>query len=206
VKKRMIIGALAGLATGVLMAGGVAFATVPAADGKVWVCYGNNEALRVLDKDAGETCRGTELALLGASAKAADAELLDGKDSTAFYEAGAKVADADKLDGVDATGFLTTAAWPRVVTVVDVYREHRDVTVPADTTETVDVACSRSDWSGSTPWTIDPAMSGGISGLDTTTHLGASHAFPHDAWRWTVTTGSSPDTFTVEVTCLYHGA
>lgn len=83
-RRRTLPAAVAGAAAGVLLAGGIAFATVPSADGKVWVCFGNNETLRVLDKEAGETCRGTELALLGAAAKAADADQLDGLDSTSF--------------------------------------------------------------------------------------------------------------------------
>lgn len=49
-------------------------------------------------------------------AKAADADLLDGKDSSAFLGAGDKAADADKLDGLDATAFASAAiAKPFVV-------------------------------------------------------------------------------------------
>jgi hypothetical protein len=34
-----------------------------------------------------------------------NADLLDGADSSGFYQAGSKVADSDRLDGVDSTGF-----------------------------------------------------------------------------------------------------
>lgn len=43
---------------------------------------------------------------LGATAKAVDADKLDGEDSTAFLGAAAKAADAEKLDGFDSTGFV----------------------------------------------------------------------------------------------------
>ena len=42
-------------------------------------------------------------AFLGANAKAADADKLDGSDSSAFLGANAKAADSDKLDGLDST-------------------------------------------------------------------------------------------------------
>jgi hypothetical protein len=45
-------------------------------------------------------------AFLGANAKAADADLLDGQDSTAFLGANAKAADADLLDGQNSTAFM----------------------------------------------------------------------------------------------------
>jgi hypothetical protein len=34
-----------------------------------------------------------------------NADLLDGADSSGFYQAGSKVADADRLDGIDSSGF-----------------------------------------------------------------------------------------------------
>jgi hypothetical protein len=37
--------------------------------------------------------------------KVADANLFDGIDSTGFYQSGSKVADANLLDGIDSTGF-----------------------------------------------------------------------------------------------------
>jgi hypothetical protein len=43
-------------------------------------------------------------------AKAADAELLDGLDSTAFLGVGGKAADAEQLDGLDSTAFLGVGA------------------------------------------------------------------------------------------------
>ena len=97
-----------GGAAGVLIAGGVAFATIPGADGTIWVCYGNNETLHVFDKEAGETCRGTELALLGASAKAADADKLGGLDSSAWGAVGAgnSISLQIRYDRIDAPNAL----------------------------------------------------------------------------------------------------
>ena len=43
---------------------------------------------------------------LGASAKAADSDALDGQDSSAFLGASAKAADANALDGKDSSEFL----------------------------------------------------------------------------------------------------
>ncbi len=209
--KWTLLAAVVGVATGALVAGGLAFATVPGTDGKVWACYGNNEALRVFDKEAGETCRGTELALLGASAKAADADMLDGLDSSAFYAAGSKVADADTLDGLDSTSFLSSNLFGRLLVTTDVYRDGSNVTVPPNTTQSIDMTCSRSLHEVRT---IDPAISGGIAGLDATTRLEASHAYGGDTgaesfglgprWRWTFTTGANADSFAVQVTCLHH--
>lgn len=45
-------------------------------------------------------------AFLGAAAKAADSDQLDGIDSTAFLGATAKAADSNQLDGIDSTGFI----------------------------------------------------------------------------------------------------
>lgn len=46
------------------------------------------------------------LSYLGITAKAADSNLLDGLDSTAFLLVGAKAADANLLDGLDSTAFV----------------------------------------------------------------------------------------------------
>jgi hypothetical protein len=102
-KKWMVAAAVAGA---LALVGGIGYAAIPGSNGVVWACYGNNEALKIFDKEAGETCRGTELALLGANGKAADADLLDGKDSTDFVAVGQKVSDADRLDGMDSTAFF----------------------------------------------------------------------------------------------------
>jgi hypothetical protein len=48
---------------------------------------------------------------LGATAKAADSETLDGQDSTAFLGATAKAADADTLDGQDSYGFTSVSGF-----------------------------------------------------------------------------------------------
>ncbi|MGN6380873.1 MAG: hypothetical protein ACTHNU_18115 [Gaiellales bacterium] len=45
-------------------------------------------------------------AFLPVAGQAADSNLLDGLDSTAFLPAAGKAADADKLDGLDSTAFL----------------------------------------------------------------------------------------------------
>ena len=45
-------------------------------------------------------------------AKAPNANLLDGRDSTAFLPAGAKAADAELLDGLESTAFSTRTAEP----------------------------------------------------------------------------------------------
>jgi hypothetical protein len=45
-------------------------------------------------------------AFLGANAKAADADLLDGQNSTAFLGVNAKAADANLLDGQNSTAFV----------------------------------------------------------------------------------------------------
>jgi hypothetical protein len=45
-------------------------------------------------------------AFLGANAKAADADLLDGQNSTAFLGANSKAADADLLDGLNSSSFV----------------------------------------------------------------------------------------------------
>jgi hypothetical protein len=47
---------------------------------------------------------------LGASAKAADADALDGQDSSAFLGVNAKAADSNTLDGKDSSEFLGTTA------------------------------------------------------------------------------------------------
>jgi hypothetical protein len=52
------------------------------------------------------TKSGADATFLGAAAKAADSDKLDGQDSTAFLGAGAKAADANNLDGIDSTGFV----------------------------------------------------------------------------------------------------
>ena len=49
-------------------------------------------------------------AFLGATAKATDSNLLDGMDSTAFLGATAKAADANKLDGLDSSAFVTASS------------------------------------------------------------------------------------------------
>jgi hypothetical protein len=108
-KKWLVAGAAAGT---IAVAGGIGYAAIPGADGVVHACTARNGTLGVIDAEAGETCRTgeTPVALLGVGGKAADADTLDGKDSTEFVAAGAKVADSDNLDGLDSTSFLRNFA------------------------------------------------------------------------------------------------
>ena len=99
---------LGGIALMVALSG-VAVAAIPGSDGTVAACHSPNGSLRVIDAEAGESCRSNEttvsLALTGPGGKVADADKLDGKDSSEFLTAATKVADADKLDGKDSTEF-----------------------------------------------------------------------------------------------------
>ena len=54
--------------------------------------------------------RGDAGSFLGANAKAADSEALDGEDSSAFLRANGKAADSDTLDGQDSSAFLGSTA------------------------------------------------------------------------------------------------
>ena len=179
--KRFITGVVTGAVAGVLLAGGVALATVPGADGKVWACYGNNEALRVFDKEAGETCRGTELALLGASGKAADSDMLDGLDSSAFYRTGSKAADADRLDGFDSTAFLRS-----------VYRAEQAFLARANDASFHVVSCNPGDVAIAAGWHLRP-----------TTTLQDSFPGPNGpaTWGFVVVTGATQETVHFRVVC-----
>lgn len=53
-----------GLIAGALIAGGLAYATIPGSGGVIHACYSNaNGRLRVIDAEAGETCANNETAL-----------------------------------------------------------------------------------------------------------------------------------------------
>jgi hypothetical protein len=61
--KQMLMGAAAGALAATAIAGGVAWATIPAGDGLFHGCYQKEEGnLRVVD-DAGESCRSSEVAI-----------------------------------------------------------------------------------------------------------------------------------------------
>jgi hypothetical protein len=107
------------LAVAVVATGGLAYAAIPDAGGVIHSCYTKSSgAWRVIDTDAGQACKSNEAALdlyskgaadltfLTKNGKAADADKLDGLDSTAFLGATAKAADSDKLDGQDSSAFL----------------------------------------------------------------------------------------------------
>lgn len=73
---------------GALAVGGIASAQSPGPDGTINGCVNKtSRALRVLDPYAGQTCTAQEVALpwkSGTTGKVADADKLDGKDSSAY--------------------------------------------------------------------------------------------------------------------------
>ena len=77
----------------VLALGGVTYAAIPGADGTITGCVNTaNGALRVIDTAAARGCNSGETTLTwkdGITGKVADADRLDGKDSTAFLAQGA---------------------------------------------------------------------------------------------------------------------
>ena len=121
------------LAVTLVATGGLAYAAIPDAGGVIHSCYTKSSgAWRVIDADAGQSCKSNEAALdlyskggadalfldqteadglyLGKTAKAADSDKLDGQDSSAFLGSSAKAADSDKLDGKHSTEFLGAGA------------------------------------------------------------------------------------------------
>src|SRR5918995_2761278 len=82
--------------------------------GTVQGCVANNGTIDAIDPVT-QACRdrqtpvewytkaGADATFAKAGEKVADADKLDGKDSTEFLGASAKAADADKLDGLDST-------------------------------------------------------------------------------------------------------
>src|SRR5215203_6226894 len=85
---------------------------IPSSDGTITVCRHNQSgALRIMDAEAGQTCKASETQLTWKDAihgKVADSDKLDGQDSSAFLGANQKAADSDKLDGLDSTQFMGT--------------------------------------------------------------------------------------------------
>lgn len=113
----------AAVALTAVVTGGVAYAAIPDAGGTIHSCYTKSSgAWRVIDSEAGQTCKSNEaaldlyskgaadLAFLAKTGKAADADKLDGQDSSAFLGSSAKAADSDKLDGQDSADFLGASA------------------------------------------------------------------------------------------------
>jgi hypothetical protein len=90
-------------------------------DGTIQGCVTQNGTIDAIDPLT-QACRdrqtqvewytkgGADAAFLGSADKAADADKLDGLDSTAFLGATAKAADSDKLDGLDSTAFMSIRA------------------------------------------------------------------------------------------------
>lgn len=112
-------GLLVGLALVLGATSGIAYASIPDAGGVVHACFTKTSgSLRLIDTDAGQTCKsnesaialyskgGADAAFLGKSEKAADSDTLDGLDSTAFLGVNEKAADSEQLDGLDSTAFL----------------------------------------------------------------------------------------------------
>jgi hypothetical protein len=110
-------------------AGGIAYASIPDVGGIVHSCYAKSSgAWRVIDTEAGQTCKsneapvdlysrsGADLAFLdrteadglylGKTAKASDSDKLDGKDSTDFLGVSATAADSSKLGGFPAPAYV----------------------------------------------------------------------------------------------------
>lgn len=105
-----------GICVTALVATWVAWAQV-GSGGTVVGCVDASGKIRAVDETTGQckagdvtlswyTKDGANALFLGKTAKAADADNLDGLDSTAFLRAGAKAPDADLLDGLDSTEFL----------------------------------------------------------------------------------------------------
>lgn len=120
---------------------GVAVAAIPGGDGAVTACVSSGGVIKVIDAEQGQTCPENQttirLASTDATGKVADADRLDGLDSTEFLGASAKAADADKLDGLDSTEFLGASALPGKVT------QHWEVVdVPPGATMAVGASCA----------------------------------------------------------------
>ena len=104
-----------------LIRGVVSGAMIPSSDGTITACRNNQSgALRIIDAEAGQTCKASETQLTWKDAihgKVADSDKLDGQDSTAFLGATQKAADSDKLDGLDATNLLPDGDLPAGTTL-----------------------------------------------------------------------------------------
>jgi hypothetical protein len=113
---------------------GAAVAAIPGSDGTISACYKPaNGNLRVID--AGERCKHQERLLTwrdGVNGKVADADLLDGRDSTDFLSATGTAVNADKLDGIDSSSL--------VLHCPSGYTRSRDVCFTPQKTGTFDAA------------------------------------------------------------------
>src|SRR5262245_52168000 len=86
---------------------GAAVAAIPSAGGTIDACYRSSDGqLRVVD---GQPCTNKEQRLTwrdGVTGPVANADQLDGIDSTEFLRKDGKAADSDTLDGIDSGGLL----------------------------------------------------------------------------------------------------
>jgi len=83
-------------------ASGAAFAAIPSSNGTITTCYAQNGSLRVIDTEAGQTCRSTETQLSwkdGITGKVADSNKLDGMDSSRFARANLFGSPVDARNG-----------------------------------------------------------------------------------------------------------
>jgi hypothetical protein len=141
--------------------------------GTVHVCYSKAGKLTVIDVGAGKTCKkkeglfdlytksGADAAFLGANAKAADSDKLDGIDSTGFLGVNAKAADSDKLDGADSTAFQArvtgTCSAPQAVRAIAANGGVTCVSPPPVATGLVDPAGNVGFTSGPIPIVTHPS-------------------------------------------------
>jgi hypothetical protein len=108
-RRRWLVGILAGA---LVATGGLAYAAIPDAGGVVHSCYTKSSgAWRVIDTDAGQSCKSNEAALDLYSKSGADALFLDQTEANGLYLGKTeKAADSDKLDGQDSSAFLGASA------------------------------------------------------------------------------------------------
>lgn len=92
----------------ILAAGGFVVAQMESKGGAIAGCaHKNSGDLRLIDP-AAESCRSNEVpvALQEAGSKAADSDLLDGRDASDFLGRADTAADSDQLDGLDSSALL----------------------------------------------------------------------------------------------------
>jgi hypothetical protein len=99
---------LGGLALIVALSG-AAIAAIPGSDATVTACISNDGSIKIVDSEAGKICRGSQktvkLAAADANGKVANADKLDGRDSTSFVRYGGLVQGDGSTSG---TGFSVT--------------------------------------------------------------------------------------------------
>ena len=99
---------VAGVALTAAVTAGIAYAAIPDPGGVIHSCFTKSSgAWRVIDADAGQTCKSNEAPLDLYSKGGADLAFLDTPEADARYLGRtAKAADSDKLDGLDSAAFL----------------------------------------------------------------------------------------------------